>query len=124
MKKILVFIITLIISLIYIDNLKALTGYTTESLNVRTEPNTGSTIVATLPSNRALDVVSEELYNVGDKSCDIGWYKINYNNAERYVCGKWVSLGNVPDKNPGFNETTFEARVTETAVPVRSSAAY
>ena len=124
MKKTLMLLVTLLLSLIASNKLNALTGYTTESLNVRTEPNTSGNIIATLPNNYTLDVISNELYNVGDKSCDIGWYKIRYNGAENYVCGKWVSLGNVPDDNPNYNETTYEARITDTRASVRPGPTY
>ena len=127
MKKTLLIITTIIISLIFVDKLEAITGYTTKAyVAVRSEPRVASeTFVYQLPSaNITLNVLSEELYNVGDTNCKIGWYKINYEEKERYICGEYVSLGNLPDDNPDYNEKTFQARVNDVNVTARSSASY
>ena len=94
------------------------------NLTIRTEPRVATeTFVYQIPSKGfELDVVSEELYNVGDKNCEIGWYKINYQGNERYVCGKWVTLGEVENDNPGYNEETFEARIVGVSAIVRATA--
>lgn len=125
MKKTLAIILTIIISLLYIDKFDALTGYTTATnVTVRTEPRVADeTFIYELPSkNTILDIVEEKLYNIKDPKCDVGWYKINYEGNERYVCGKWVSIGNLPDNNPNYNETSYEARIYGTSIFVRQNA--
>lgn len=127
MKKTFLLFITLILSFICIDNLDAITGYTTEAyVAVRSEPRVASsTFIYQFPSSNAtLDIIETNLHNVGDPSCSIGWYKINYNGREAYICGKYVSIGALPDDNLNYNEQTFEARVTDTRVSVRPGPTY
>lgn len=122
MKRISLFIFTIALSILFINKLDAIPGYTTDvNLTIRTEPRVADeTFVYQIPSRGfELNVVSEELYNIGDKNCEVGWYKINYQGQERYVCGKWVSLGNTPDDNPSYNEETYEARVYGYSIQVR-----
>lgn len=127
MKKTFLLFITLILSFICIDTLDAITGYTTEAyVAVRSEPRVASnTFIYQFPSSNAtLDIIETNLHNVGDPSCSIGWYKINYNGREAYICGNYVSIGALPDDNPNYNEQTFEARVTDTRVSVRPGPTY
>lgn len=128
MKKISLLIITIFISFIYIENIEALTGYTTDAyVAVRSEPRVASnTFIYQFPtSNAVLDIVDNTLHNVnGDSACPIGWYKINYNGREAYVCGKYVSIGALPDNNPNYNEKPYQARVTDVRVSVRPTPSY
>lgn len=128
MKKISLFIITILLSFICLDNIEALTGYTTDAyVAVRSEPRVASeTFIYQFPtSNAVLDIVEDTLHNVnGDSACPIGWYKINYNGREAYVCGKYVSIGNIPDNNPSYNEKQYQARITDTRASVRPGPTY
>lgn len=127
MKKILLsFIICFLSFFVYLNNTNALAGYTTGTLiNVRTEPNTnGANIGQIKDQNTTIELVSNDLYNQGDPNCSIGWYKINYNGKEGYVCGSWVSIGTPGDTNIDFSTSNYQARVTDTLVSVRNGPGY
>ncbi len=127
MKKLSLIILTIITSLICMNHLNAIPGYTTEAhVTVRTEPRVANeTFVYQFPTkNNTLDIVSEELHNVNDPNCNTGWYQINYEGNIRYVCGNWVTLGETGDDNPNYNETTFEARIIDMNVTVRPTPTY
>ena len=129
MKKIILCVFTLAISLFFIDNLNALEGYTTEAnIRVRKEANTSSEVVGQLTSKyTTLDIISEEVINEGDLNCSAGWYKIKYNGNENYICGIYVSIGKSPSNTSSdiiYNTNTFNARVNALNVYARSGAGY
>jgi len=127
MKKIvLATIICFVEFFAFISTNNALAGYTTGTLiNVRTEPNVnGTNIGQIVDQNTVLDLVSNELYNQGDSNCSIGWYKINYNGSQGYVCGSWVSIGEPGNTNPDFSTSNYQARISDTLVTVRTGPGY
>lgn len=103
----------------------ALEGYTTGTLiRVRPEPNTNNTSLFVInEKNTVLDLVDNTLYPASP-GCSVGWYKINYQNTQGYVCGDFVSIGTPGDNNPSYNDDTFEARVVEASVYTRTGAGY
>ena len=126
MKKHILIILTIIINILTITKLNALAGYTTGTyVKVRSEASVNGAELAEIANrNTVLNLISDELYNVGDTNCSVGWYKINYNDKEGYICGKYVSIGELPsiDDGPGFNEETYEARINGVNIYVRKSA--
>lgn len=122
MKK-LTFLVTIVfLSLISIIKLNALEGYTWDSdIMVRTEPTINSSYVAQLPAYEVLDLVDDTLYNQNDSNCSSGWYKIRYAGSERYICANYVTIGSIGDKNPSYNEETYEARINDSGVRVRTT---
>ncbi len=123
MKKLSVIIFTFILSLTCIKSINALAGYTREDdILVRTGPGTGYQYVDELPGNYVLDLVDSTLYNVGDSSCSVGWYKINFKGSVRYICGIYVSIGTPPSNTPSYNTDTYDARIYGTSIQVRSGA--
>ncbi len=126
MKKYILIILTIIINILTITKLNALAGYTTGTyVKVRSEASVNGAELAEIANrNTVLNLISDELYNVGDTNCSVGWYKINYNDKEGYICGKYVSIGELPsiDDGPGFNEETYEARINGVNIYVRKSA--
>lgn len=123
MKKILLISFTLILSIIFVDNLKALQGYTTGTdIFVRKEPSVSSEFIGVINSkNTILDLVEDKLYNEEDTICKIGWYKINYKGSTAYVCGDYVSIGAVSDNNPDYNTDEYEARIYGDSINVYST---
>jgi len=125
MKKILILIVIALSSMFLSIELNALEGYTNDSyILVRTEPTKYSTDVAELPKYEILNIVDETLYNQNDPVCPTGWYKINYNGNHRYICGDYVTIGSLGDINPSYNDETFEARINDTLVSIRTSPSY
>lgn len=126
MKKYILIILTIIINILTITKLNALAGYTTGTyVKVRSEASVNGAELAEIANrNTVLNLISDELYNVGDTNCSVGWYKINYNDKEGYICGKYVSIGELPsiDDGPGFNEETYEARINGVNIYVKKSA--
>lgn len=125
-NKIITLIIIIISLLAFMSKTNALEGYTTGTfINVRNEPNVNGTNIGQIKDqNTIIDVISEELYNVNDSNCQVGWYKINYNGRMGYICGEFVSLGSTGDNNPSYNESGYEARIYGTSVSVRYNASY
>lgn len=125
MKKLTFLVTILFLSLISMSKLNALEGYTWDSdIMVRTEPTVNSSYVAQLPAHEVLDLVDDTLYKQNDPDCSTGWYKIRFNGSERYICGNYVTIGSVGDINPGYNEETFEARINDSLVSLRTSPSY
>lgn len=119
MKKTLVLILIVLSSLLFINKLDALAGYTNDSdILVRTEATKYSTDVAQLPKYEILDLVDDTLYNQNDPACPTGWYKINFKGNHRYICGDYVTIGTLGDINPSYNDETFEARINDTPIPI------
>lgn len=60
-----------------------LTGTTTDSLRLRSEPNTSSSILTTAPKGASVSVVEE----TGD-----GWYKVEYNGQTGYMSADYLTV--------------------------------
>ena len=72
----------------------------TDGVRFRQNPSTkNSDILDTLNTNTKISVIEDKKYS--GEGCDEGWFKINYNNREGYVCSKYVttqSLDNPYDR--------------------------
>ena len=123
MKKITFVILFLIINVLTITRSFALSAYTTEThVNIRKEYNTSSKIIVELSKKHTtLDLVNDTLYNIGDKNCSSGWYKVNYNNEVGYICGLYVTIGTLPgvDTNIDYDTTMYEAKINGVNIQVR-----
>ncbi|MCI8330936.1 MAG: SH3 domain-containing protein [Bacilli bacterium] len=126
MKKIIIILSIILISFFgYTSKNDALAGYTTGTqIRVRPEPNTNNTSLFIInDKNTVLDLVDDTLYPA-TPGCSVGWYKINYQGTQGYVCGDFVSIGNPGDNNPSYNEETFQARINDVRVSVRPTPSY
>lgn len=127
MKKYLSILTIVLINILFVGELNALEGYTTDTyVGLRTGPGTNYDRVKQIDSkNTVLDLVSDELYNVGDKACSSGWYKLKYNNEELYICGLYVSIGSPPGTGKeDYNTDSFEARINGVNIQLRKAASY
>ncbi len=124
MKKYIFLIISFISFFTFLSFHSALSGYTTGTyVSIRTGAGTNYDKIVQLPDrNTPLDIVSETLYNVGDASCPIGWYQVNYNGSIGYVCGTYVTIGEITPSSSQYNTANYEARIYGTGIQVRSSA--
>ena len=125
MKKIILVVITVISFITLTTKLNALDGYTnTPDVIIRTEAYVDSSTYLTIlrSSHVKLNLIDSTLYNVGDPNCPIGWYKINYEGNNRYICGEYVNIGNLEDKEPTYNETTYDARIYGSNIYVKTGA--
>lgn len=127
MKKYLIILTIVLINILFVGELNALEGYTTDTyVGLRTGPGTNYDRVKQINSkNTVIDLVSDELYNVGDKACSSGWYKLKYNNEELYICGLYVSIGTPPSTGKvDYNTESFEARINGVNIQLRKEASY
>lgn len=123
MKKLSLIFVSVIAFLLCTLKLYAIEGYTTDyGIRVRSGAGVGYELIAELGTNTTLDVVSKDLENIGDSDCSSGWYKIIYDGVQRYICSLYVSLGSTPSSNTEINTDSYDARISETGVNVRSGA--
>lgn len=125
MKNKLIILLIIVFNILTIARLNALNGYTIgTTVKVRTGPGVDYSETGIIHNkNTTINLVSDELYNVGDTNCSIGWYKIIYNDKESYICGKYVSIGDTPGiEEPSYNEEVYEARINGVNIYVKSTA--
>ncbi len=84
----------------------AITGtVTADVLNVRSNPNTSSSVIGSLKQNTTISII--EMNN--------GWYKISYNNSTGWVSGEYVNVNN-------SSTTTSTGTVNADSLNVRAGA--
>lgn len=112
-------IITLLFSFIFLPCLNAQTEayVSTSALRVREKPTTDSNTLMKIYSGETITVLDEN--KVSGNGCDDGWYKIEKNSIQGYVCSTFIKLGNI---NTSYNTSDFNARVYANSVSVRSYA--
>lgn len=116
----LIFSLLIILScFIYLPHLNAQTEayVSTSALRVREKPNTDSNTLLKIYSGETVTVLDEN--KVSGNGCDDGWYKIEKNSIQGYVCSTFIKLGNI---NTSYNTSDFNARVYANSVSVRSYA--
>ncbi len=95
MIKIKHFIFILLFSFIFILNVNAESGYTTDKtgISLRDYPSTDKTkskVILTIPYN--VEFYISDLNAASGGGCSKGWYYVHYNNNYGYVCGTIVKL--------------------------------
>jgi len=126
MKKlinVLIVIVTLITNLIYID-VDAKTTITatvndSEGVFLRKGPGTNYDKEVLLSYGKSVTLVSTEKYN--GTGCN-GWYKVNYNGKERYICSEFVSVKTTTYEDSYYTTSSWNARINEDYATVRKSA--
>ena len=84
-------------------------GITTANVNFRKSASTSSSIIATIPKNTSIQVISKSTS---------GWYKVEYKGNTGYVSSKYVTLDNNDDKP----STSTQKGITTDNVNFRKSA--
>ncbi len=116
------YIITLFFMLfsffVLIPNIKAETNayVKASALNIRSSASTDSSVLATIYSGETITIT--DFNKVSGTGCSDGWYKVNYNEINGYVCSSYISLGSI---NLGYNTSNFTARVYATTLASRSA---
>ena len=85
------------------DVIKTNTVYRVNNLsgaNIRSAAKNTSSKIGTLGYMKSVAIMNTN--KITGAGCTDGWYKIKYNNAERYICSKYVSLAK--------NTTTLSAK--------------
>ena len=126
MKKIVFCVISFIISFVFVREVYALSGYTTDTyVGYREGPGTNYKRLGQIDKkNTTLDLVSDELYNKEDTNCSGGWYKVNYNGSEVYMCGLYISIGNPGGEDISYNTDSFDARINGVNIKLFKSNSY
>lgn len=103
---------------VLVPNIKAETNayVKASALNIRSGASTGSSVLATIYSGETITIT--DFNKVSGTGCSDGWYKINYNEINGYVCSSFISLGSI---NLGYNTSNFTARVYATTLTSRST---
>ncbi len=85
------------------------------NLNLRKSASTSSSILATIPKNTTIQVISKSTS---------GWYKVEYKGATGYVSSKYVNLNdNNSDENTNDKpSTSTEKGITTANLNLRKSA--
>lgn len=96
MKKIINFIFIILTIFIFSIPLKvfAATGMIKGTyVNVRTSADNTSTSLGELHYPSKVPLISVDIFpSTGGSNCTEGWYKINYNSTEAYICSKYVTV--------------------------------
>ncbi len=104
LKKILIITLITTIFLIYSKTLSLAETATiiTETLRLRKEPTTDSSILELISEDEKVEVLESGL---GD---DSGWYKVIYKGITGYVYGEYIKIDNTNTENnkPTINENT------------------
>lgn len=83
--------IVIMLAIVFTNKVKAATGIvTTETLNLRSEPSTSSSVVELLNADEELEIISEE----GN------WYKVKHGSNEGYVSKDYVELNGTLEEEP------------------------
>ena len=109
----------LLICFIFLPCLKAQTEayVSTSALRVREKPTTDSNTLLKIYSGETITIIDEN--KVSGTGCNDGWYKIEKNSIQGYVCSTYIKLGSI---NTSYNTADFNARVYANSVSVRSYA--
>lgn len=113
--KYIMLILVLALMIVFTNKVEASTGtVTTETLNLRSEASTNSSVIELLNANEKLDIISED----GD------WYKVEHNGKEGYVSKEYVELNSEDTTNkPEQSENTNLSNVTNQSANIEVNTA-
>ncbi len=112
-------ILIILISFILLPCLNAQTEayVSTSALRVREKPTTDSNTLLKIYNGETITIIDEN--KISGYGCDEGWYKIEKNSIQGYVCSSFIKIGNI---NTSYNTSNFSARVYANSVSVRNYA--
>ena len=113
--KYIMLILVVALMIVFTNEVEASTGtVTTETLNLRSEASTNSSVIELLNANEKLDIISED----GD------WYKVEHNGKEGYVSKEYVELNSEDTTNkPEQSENTNLSNVTNQSANIEVNTA-
>lgn len=109
-KKLLIILLTTIICLIYIQiiSLAQTATITTETLRLRKEATTNSSILELISEGEKVEILESGLGDDGE------WYKVKYKNITGYVYGEFIKIDNSTTNSNNENNTTNQNTNTNT----------
>ena len=113
--KYIMLILVVALMIVFTNKVEASTGtVTTETLNLRSEASTNSSVIELLNANEKLDIISE----------DGNWYKVEHNGKEGYVSKEYVELNSEDTTNkPEQSENTNLSNVTNQSANIEVNTA-
>lgn len=113
--KYMMLILVVALMIVFTNKVEASTGtVTTETLNLRSEASTNSSVIELLNANEKLDIISE----------DGNWYKVEHNGKEGYVSKEYVELNSEDTTNkPEQSENTNLSNVTNQSANIEVNTA-
>ena len=113
--KYIMLILVLALMIVFTNKVEASTGtVTTETLNLRSEASTNSSVIELLNANEKLNIISE----------DGNWYKVEHNGKEGYVSKEYVELNSEDTTNkPEQSENTNLSNVTNQSANIEVNTA-
>lgn len=113
--KYIMLILVVALMIVFTNKVEASTGtVTTETLNLRSEASTNSSVIELLNANEKLDIISE----------DGNWYKVEHNGKEGYVSKEYVELNSEDTTNkPEQSENTNLSNVTNQSANIELNTA-
>ena len=118
-RKLIFITFAVLVSFAFLPYLNAQTEayVSTSALRVREKPTTDSNTLIKIYNGETITVIDEN--KIAGTGCNDGWYKIEKNSIQGYVCSTFIKLGNI---NSSYNTADFDARVYANSVSVRSYA--
>lgn len=113
--KYIMLILVVALMIVFTNKVEASTGtVTTETLNLRSEASTNSSVIELLNANEKLNIISE----------DGNWYKVEHNGKEGYVSKEYVELNSEDTTNkPEQSENTNLSNVTNQSANIEVNTA-
>ncbi|MBE6154855.1 MAG: hypothetical protein E7163_04720 [Firmicutes bacterium] len=83
-----------------------------DAVNIRSGPGTSYQVHTVAKIGSKYYLKNENLNNIGDTDCTLGWYEINFNGSSAYVCSEYVKVNdyNVIDNVEPQNACEIELK--------------
>lgn len=79
-------------------------------VNIRKTPSTNGEVIAAISYDKTITIINRDKYT--GTGCSDGWYKVNYNAQEGYVCSAYITLQAAnPNNNAIYYTYDFTAKV-------------
>lgn len=106
-KKILILFVFILVIMPKTIYAKTITGVVSGSgVYIRTGPGTNKEKIKTVSTGESFNMDTDELFkdeSEGSNNCPNGWYKINVDNKEAYICSNYLKVSVVDD--PKIDDT-------------------
>ena len=118
MKKTILLVFFVLSLFLFIPTISAKVGIVNDSvgINFRSAPNTGDNVISRIKYNTQLTIIDENKYT--GTGCADGWYKVEYNGKQGYVCSTYISI--VEEESGTVTGGYFAKVNTSSYISVRS----